>query len=689
MNKGINISLKRITINFVGIRTRLITSYLILIAFIILLGVVSYQKAAEGIFTRYESSNQTNISMISKYYDLGFSNIATRASELNANETLKKYYSGTHKDNAVEENSAMANGQKQLFSVATTDNTIENLFIVTNYGYGLSVEGSIKPEEAQGFMDSAEALAFLDSGKKTTWIGDHPYLDQLTGGDYGIAFLRQYYNSKNKAIGYIVADVKKSFIQEALQSITLEEGGAVAFVTQEGKEIYYGNGIEEFRFFDQNFYEEDKEGTVSKYVDFNGERYLYISVESAVTGARVCLMIPQNQILKQADEVKQITIIIVVLACIIAALIGSKIASGIANTIRRVNEKLAYAASGDLSHSVDVKRKDEFRVLGQSINRMFVSMKDLIRKMMAVSMTVNSSSSKLTDTSEELLKHTRQINQAVKDIEQGVFQQAEDAQFCLHQMSGLAKQLSNVNEHTDQIAKTTVNTKNIVGSGMASLSDLGEKSKNTSMITQDIIRDVEELRMETLAINDVLAVINELAGQTNLLSLNASIEAARAGDAGKGFAVVAQEVRKLAEQTADSSSKISRIIERIQNKTKNTVQTVKQAEDIVASQGKAFAVTEASFEEINQSIEGLILDLDSIIHGMEQIQKAKEDALNAIESISAVSEETAAASSQLGDTAKDQLKVVEELNTAAQLLNGQANDLKDSVEVFCLGSEEQ
>ena len=674
-----------------GIRMKLIGAFMIPVLLIIVLGVVSYSKASTGIISNYEKSSETSLVMMSKYFNLGLDNISSKVAELNSNTSMKEYYGGRI-NTEQEKNAAIAAIQSAVMGISTTDKNIEFIYVLGKEGYGISSSGVIRQEAVQGFFQSDEAKAFAESGEKTAWIGIHSYLDEnisKTGATnidrYSISFIRYLFDASNREAGYIVTDVKKSFVADAFKETDFGDGSIAAFVTPDGREIVYGSESDKTVFTGQKFYEKSLESgkdSGTEYVEHEGSQYLYIYSRVENSNAMLCTLIPEAMILEQASAVKDITIAIVIIASLIAIATGTIISSGIGATINRTNQVLTVAASGDLTDELHLDRKDEFKILGESINSMLSGMKSLINKMANVSKTVNSSSMGLSDTSEILLQATKNISQAVSDIEEGVTQQAQDAENCLLKMSELSEQINAVSVNTEEIDRIAGNTKEIVKNGIMVVGDLGIKAKNTSDITQNIIRDIESLALETRSISGIIGTINEIASQTNLLSLNASIEAARAGAAGRGFAVVAGEIRKLAEQSSFAANQIGKIIEQIQDQTHRTVLTAKQAEEIVASQEAAFSTTVSAFDEINVKVESLADNLTRISMGISEIEKAKDDTLNAIESISATSEETAAAANELGVTAEDQLKSVQGLNDAAIRLGEQANDLMATISVF-------
>ena len=210
--------------------------------------------------------------------------------------------------------------------------------------------------------------------------------------------------------------------------------------------------------------------------------------------------------------------------------------------------------------------------------------------------------------------------------------------------------------------------------------------QDTTEITKAIINDIRKKKKESKAINSIIGTINEIADETSLLSLNASIEAARAGEAGRGFAVVSDEIRKLAEQSAEAGTKIGKIIIRIQDRMTKTIETAERADDIVNYQAEALNTTVKVFEDIRNHVGALARDLDTISSNMNGIETAKNDTLDAIASISATSNETEAASTELSKNAEKQLEAVEILNTAVKQLQTNSQELDESVSVFKVGN---
>jgi methyl-accepting chemotaxis protein len=335
-----------------------------------------------------------------------------------------------------------------------------------------------------------------------------------------------------------------------------------------------------------------------------------------------------------------------------------------------------------LTAKFDTKRKDEFLILSSGISGMMDSMRKLIGEVQVVGSEVSDSAGELSETSDDLLAASRDISQTIENIEQGIVQQADDTEHCLTQMNKLSGQINQVYNNTHDIEQIAENTKVIAGEGIGMINELSDKSKATADITHNVIGKVEEFEIQSKHIANFVTIINEIASQTNLLSLNASIEAAKAGDAGLGFAVVASEIRKLADQSVQAANQVQNIVQEIHTKITDTVDTAKQAESIVESQTESLSRTIVAFNNINVHVKELVNNLNNVSLGIKTIENAKEDTLVAIESISAISEQTAAASEEMNATAINQLNSVELLRQSAAALASDSKKLEEVIKIF-------
>ena len=666
-----------------GIQVKLIGAFMIPVILFVIIGFMIYSKCSTTLNSTYEASANTSVGTLEEYLGLGFENIELMATRLSINSAITSYYTGSE----VKSESMLMDAKVALSNESTADKFIDHIIVCAKSGTACSEKGAIRGDVYNAFVESEEGKNVeSEIGMGSMWISSHPAIDEVTGYDsdeYALSLVTVLKNNSNKSVGYIIIDVKTSFIQDILDNAQISDNSIKGFVLEDGSQVLSGDS--DIKFTDTDFYQEALTGENlqgSKEVSYEGADYLFTYSRIEGTNMLVCAMVPQKEIMAGAQAILRYTLIAVAICAVIAIVVGSVLASGISKAIRKVNRVLKKTSDGDLTGQISMKRKDEFNVLSSSITNMIGSMKDLIFKMTNVSGHVSDSAVQVGTNSEVLLEVTKDITEAVDYINSGISQQAQDTESCLEQMNGLAERINVVHENTDEISKIAQEAQGAIENGMVIVANLGEKVQGTTEVTETIIREIRELNKESIAINSIIGTINEIAEQTNLLSLNASIEAARAGEAGRGFAVVSEEIRKLAEQSGNAGNQIGEIINHIQERLAATIETAGLAGESVAFQTEALNNTVDVFKNISQQVSKLAEDVEKITQSVGGIEQAKEDTMNAIESISTTSNQTESASEELARSTEKQLQAVEVLNDAVKRLQMDAEDLDTSVSIF-------
>lgn len=674
---------------FGGIVVKLIASFMIPVAFVIIIGVVSYNIASKSIIKNYKVSSMQSIKMTSEYFRFGFDSVEATGLQYINDQDITQYFNGMYASDSLKTSMMQQVIKKQLVAKNVSDVFIQNIHILSNTTYTMTTTSTSEKEMYPSFLESTGGALLAKKANAKYWIGSDPYLDEkfeLSTQDYAYRYVCGFVNMK----ACMIFDISSDTLKGILDDLNFGKGSIIGFVTQDGRELMSSSTETkdaEAIFGAEDFYKDSslsKDVTISKNVTYQGEDYLYLSSKVGKTGAMVCALIPQAIILKQVSGIKIITIILIALSCIIAIGIGFLVAGGIQKVIQYIIKELNKVSEGNLTVMMKVKNKDEFLLLSNGINNMIDSMRGLIENVKLQSTSVTLSSKEVTKASKVFTTSTQNIAESINEIQMGVTQQAEDSESCLHQMDNLSEKIRIVSGKTIEISEIADVTKNSVAKGMESMVSLNTKSKETSKITEQIKQHIEILESKSKSIGHIVGTINGIAEQTNLLSLNASIEAARAGEYGRGFSVVAQEIRKLADQSVSAVKEIEGLIRDMQVQTKNTVVIANEADNVVAQQGIAVKDTEQSFLLLNQNVEKLIENVGMITDSITNIDTARSDTLSAIENISAVSQQTAAAAISVYNTTNDQVEAVNSLNNLSKELNENAQALEQVVYKFII-----
>ena len=670
------------------IAVRLIFSFMIPVIFVIIIGVVSYQKASSSIVKNYKDASLQAMEMTSEYLAFGMSSVEGTGVQYIMDQDIQKYFSGRLDSDDLQKMLVENNMVNEIVSKQTTDVFIENISIISSAQGYITANAQTAEDYYTQFLETQQGSGLKQYPSSAYWIGSDQKTDEFLSFDtnkYAIRLVRGFSDSPTCAF----FDISASTIKDILTRLDFGKGSIVRFITPDGREIDANEEVAKSVFFNEKFYQDslasDSESG-STAVTLNDEKYLYMSVKIGETGAMLCALIPESTILGQVSAIKQITVALVFLACIVAIFIGLKMASGIQTVIQYIITELEKVSAGNLTVQLKVKRKDEFLILASGINRMIENMRRLIEEVKVQSGEVTLSSQQIKESSEVFYKATQNITDAMNEIQLGVHQQAEDSESCLSQMDNLSDKIEIVNGKTNEISHIAKETKESISQGMEHMEALNEKAKSTSEITAQIIKNIEILEEKSAAISMITGTINEIAEETNLLSLNASIEAARAGSAGNGFRVVANEIGKLANQSVSAVSEIEMLIQDMQKQTKDTVAIANIADGVVKEQEEAVFNSEQSFYALNHHVEKLVGNVDQILESVNNIEGAKGVVLLAIENFSAISEETAAATTSVNEMTEQQLHGVETLNHLAIELDDNAGSLEQTVSQFIIES---
>ncbi|MNH90664.1 Methyl-accepting chemotaxis protein McpB [compost metagenome] len=336
---------------------------------------------------------------------------------------------------------------------------------------------------------------------------------------------------------------------------------------------------------------------------------------------------------------RTITFAIIMIALLMSVGFGYLISQLIARPLNRVMRLVGRVANGDLSETSDIDTKDEIGQLAKSVNEMVLNLRQTVGGIL--------------DSAESVSAASQQISASTEEIASGSMSQARAAQTMndLFRELSLAIQSVAVSaEHASELSDKTIH-----------MAQDGGKVIRTSIDGMTRVNEqMSRLEADSNQIGEIIEVIDDIAEQTNLLALNAAIEAARAGEQGRGFAVVADEVRKLAERSSEATKQITAIIKGMQANTQHSVKAVNEGVACSHQTGEAF-------DHILSMVNETAHKVTEIAAACEEQAAQSSEVMSSIEHISQATEEAAASSEQTASTAQSLALLAEELNNSVAI----------------------
>lgn len=361
----------------------------------------------------------------------------------------------------------------------------------------------------------------------------------------------------------------------------------------------------------------------------------------------------------------------------------------ISTYLKRVVNMTKEVSKGNLAvEKIDYNGKDEIGQLSFAVNQLVDNMRDIIHKVNLSSTTVSERSELLKDSSKEIKASSEQMVITMEELAQGAESQADHATDLAEKMQQFVEIVQLSQQKGQSIATDSGNVLTHTSDGMTLMQQSVQQMGHIDEIVAKAVERVRGLDKQSNEITKLVQVVKEIADQTNLLALNAAIEAARAGEHGRGFAVVADEVRKLAEQVNHSISDITKIVSSIQKETYEVSASLDDGYQEVKEGIKQIEKTGESFQIIDGSITSMATDITEIADRLNNIAQNSEQMNQLIENIAAVSEESAAGVEQTSASTQQASSTMDEISHNANELSDLAVHLHEEISVFTLPEEE-
>ncbi len=416
--------------------------------------------------------------------------------------------------------------------------------------------------------------------------------------------------------------------------------------------------------------------------DYQGAKVFGSYTKVTTTGWGVVVRQSQDEAFASINSIKIKMIIIGVVILAVVIVIGVILSKSMIRPLLILKEAAKQLAQGNLAYDFNINTGGEIGELSESFIDMRESLKSLVQQISSAADNVTTSSVEVLSSSKQAKIVSSQIAEATSQLALGSDEQAKSVERTLGSINRIVEAIEEIAVNSNNSLESSVEAEELVKAGVEIVNTQNTKMKESTNAVDQVSKVIFTLNDKTVQIGQIVEVIEDIAEQTNLLALNAAIEAARAGEQGKGFAVVADEVRKLAEESQTSIGKIQGIIQDIKATTDIAVDSAKSATEAISDQNESVQNTSRVFNDILSNVNLIGRKIEEISNSTDGVKGAGENIQQDMERILAVSEETSASTEEVTASTEEQSTYSENILNEVEKLNVMADELKAYVKKF-------
>lgn len=531
--------------------------------------------------------------------------------------------------------------------------------------------------KATGKWSVAIAVPVFDNGKLTGLLVGTIALDGLNELVKDIQFKDSGYGLIIDGTGTVIAhgrnpelvgkiNVKQKKISPDLKLETAEIDDQLASLftaAMEGKDTIHGT----YHFLD----DVTRQGILTP-ISLPGSQKWIIMVSA-----------PMDEVVKEVGQLSRIMSVIAFLCIILAIIVVIWLSSRIARPIVMIRDEALLLASGDLRpRAIAIRSRNEIGQLADTFSQMADMLRGLIIKVQQKAETVASSSEELTASAQQSSNAANQVAESINQIAASSGQQTEALSSMLATVKNISASIEQIAAASRHITQIAADTSRSTEEGHQAIAAAMEQMKNIGEMSNEVQKMIGKLAHGAQEIGEIVTLISTIAGQTNLLALNAAIEAARAGEAGRGFAVVADEVRKLAEESDLAAKKITELIHRNEIDMNQAIAVTQTSNETVNAGINRVSSAGSTFRTISDSVAGLSARIDDITGPIGQIAQGSKDLVDSVQNIEQTSQENSAEAQTVSAATEEQVAAMQEVAASSEALNQTSAELQAAVDNF-------
>jgi len=417
--------------------------------------------------------------------------------------------------------------------------------------------------------------------------------------------------------------------------------------------------------------------------DINGKEVIVSTYLHELSGWQIVVETPIKTSMKTVYSLLNVSIVVFIIVTIVIVLTSQLLSKMFTKPFIKLSSVMKTIAAGELiDFDMDINTIDEVGQVYQSFKTMTQNLRELVSNIQKTATSLASHSLQLSTATDETTQSLTQVVSTINEMAQGNSDQVSMIQSTTDAIDKVTNIISDALIKTETAADRAKVTLDLAKVGQKAIEHQRQKMEENDKYTNIVGESIRQLAAMAGEIHNIVGMINNISGQTNLLALNASIEAARAGEAGRGFAVVAEEIRKLAEQSGNSTKRIEDIVNDINSKINETVNHMNEVSESAIVMKSSADDTNKSFEKIFASVSELAQIVRDVYIAFEDISRQTQEVADQAMNISAVVEEASASMEEISASSEEQLASVETIANSSEQLDSMAKELLTQITKF-------